>query len=362
MKVLVFPNQIEGNPYFKSFMLGLRTAGIEDVRLSSVLRFKSGFDAMHFHHPDQVVTQGSWLKSVVVAAAVLSVAVFARLTGRPVVWMVHDVEPAWIRRKIFLGAFMEAITSLVTAYIFLNNSSQKVFYGKRPQEAHKPFCFAPHSRFQTPTFSATTLQAHRQAYGVGETDILIGVLGSITPHKGVEYAALIPDQTKSGRAVKVVVCGVIDDVLPRDNVDAIFRHKPDHAYIRVPNRLTDDELALWIQCSDAVFLSYRLGSNSGMAFNVLSNHRRIIASDLPMFKELAERCGPTWVRCVDVSNVTAMSEIVECFESWNEQKPDLDRLETILTEGDPVENGRKLRDFYLDLRQHPFATPPVPAG
>ncbi len=352
MKVLVFPNDIRGNPYFQTFRCGLRAAGIEDVRLSSVLRFRTKFDAVHLHHPEHAVTQLIWVKSVILSAALLSVAVYARLTGRPVVWMVHDVEPAWVRRKAFLAVFMKAINKLTTAHIFLNRSSQHSFYDKNPQEVRKPFCFAPHSRFDTSIFDAATVREHRKTHGVTETDILISFLGSITPHKGLECAALVPDKTKTGRDVKIAVCGMIDAVLPRNYVDNILRHKPNQTYIRVADRLTDEELALWIQSSDAVVLPYRSGSNSGMALNVLSNHGRIIASELPMFKELAQGCGPSWIRCVDVRSAAAVVEVVDTLELWKRQKPDYDRLEAIFAQGDPVENGRKLRDFYRRIQGH----------
>jgi beta-1,4-mannosyltransferase len=351
MKVLVFPNTIRGNPYFQIFLHGLQAAGVEDVRLSNVLRLRSAFDAMHLHHPEHAVTQGSWLKSTFVSAALLAVAVYARLAGRPVVWMVHDVEPAWVRRKTLLSAFMNAITRLTTAYIFLNKSSQQFFYRKYPQELGKPFCFAPHSRFHTTTFSATELKEHRQIHGIGETDILISFLGDITPHKGLESAALVPARTSTGRAVKLAVCGKTDDVLPRNYVDDILRQRPDQAYTRIPRRLTDEELALWIQCSDAVVLAYRSGSNSGMALNVLSNHGRIIASDLPMFRELEERCGPDWVRSLDVRDPAAIAATVDELEAWMEQERNDDRLEAMLAEGDPNENGRTLRELYHRLRR-----------
>ena len=350
MKILVFPNRMRGNPYFENFLYGLRAAGIEDVRLSSVLSLRSGFDAMHLHHPDHAVTQGSLLKSTVLTAALLGLAFYARLTGRPVVWMVHDVEPAWVRRKVFLATYMKAINKLTTAYIFLNRSSQQFFSLKNPQEVGKPFCFAPHSRFQTKMFDAAAVRELRQAHGIADTDILLSVLGSITPHKGLERAALIPEKTSSGRRVKLAVCGMIDNVLPRDYVDGILGQRSRQAYVRVPDRLTDEELALWIQSSDAVFLPYQLGSNSGMALNVLSNHGRIISSDLPMFKELAERCGPSWVRWVDLHDTTAIAEAVDALELWATQQPEVDRLEAILTEGDPAENGRKLLGFYQGLR------------
>ena len=357
MKVLVFPNRMGGNPYFQSFLNGLKKAGIENVRLTSVLRLRSDFDAIHLHHPEHAVTQDGWLKSTILAAALLSVAVYARLTGRPVVWMVHDVEPAWVRHKALLAPFMKAMNKLTTAHIFLNKSSQQFFSTKNPNEILKPFCFAPHSRFETTIATAAAVSAHRKAHGVGETDILVSFLGSITPHKGLECAALLPEKTKSGRTVTFAVCGMVDNVLPRNYVDSVLRHKPNQGYIRLPNRLTDEELALWIQSSDAVFLPYRSGSNSGMALNVLSNYGRIISSELPMFQELAQRCGSSWVRCVDVRSKAALEDIVDSLETWRAQKPDFDRLEVILTEGDPTENGRKLRDFYGRLQRHQIPQP-----
>jgi hypothetical protein len=180
--------------------------------------------------------------------------------------MVHDVEPAWVRRKAFLSAFMRAILKLTTAYVFLNKSSQQIFYRKNPHELVKPFCLAPHSQFQTILFGDAKVREHRKAYGVEDTDILISVLGDITPNKGLRHAALLPTITKSGCTVKLAVCGAVDKVLPHNYVDSILQLRSSQHHIRVPDRLPDEELALWIQSSDAVFLSYTSGSNSGMAF------------------------------------------------------------------------------------------------
>ena len=351
MKVLVFPNTIQGNPYFQIFLNGLQAAGIEDVRLSNVLRMRSSFDAIHLHHPEFAVTQGNFLESAVLSVALLCVILYARLTGCPVVWMVHDVEPAWVRRKTLLFAFMTAITRLTTAYIFLNKSSQQFFYRKNPKELRKPFCFAPHSRFETTLSSAEAVREHREAHGISQTDILVGFLGDITPHKGFECAAFVPDRTAAGRAVKLAVCGRIDQVLPRNYVDDILRQRSDQAYTRIPHRLTDEELALWIQSSDVVVLPYRSGSNSGMALNVLSNHGRIIGSDLPMFKELAEQCGPDWVQCVDVTDAAAFGAIISSLDAWTARQPDYERVETMLAEGDPDANGRQLHELYSRLRR-----------
>ena len=350
MKVLVFPNRYSTNPYFHDFLDGLKEAGVEDVRLLSVLRLRSNFNVMHLHHPDHAVTQGSWPKALGLAIALLCLASYARITRRPVVWMVHDVEP-WVRRRVFLAVFMKAITRLTTAYVFLNKSSQQVFYRNKPQEVRKPFCFTPHSRFKTAMYSAGRVSEHRQAHGISDKDILISFLGNITTHKGLECAALIPDEAKSGRIVKLAVCGSVDNVLPSNYVDNILRHKPPRSYVRVAERLTDEGLALWIQCSDAVFLPYCAGSNSGMAFNVLSNQGRIVASDLPMFQELAELCGPSWIRCLDTCDAAAIGEIIDSLEFWKEQKLDVDRLERVLMQGEPAETGRKLLDFYHRLRQ-----------
>ena len=70
-----------------------------------------------------------------------------------------------------------------------------------------------------------------------------------------------------------------------------------------------------------------------------------------MFKELEERCGPGWIRCVDTGSAAAIEGVIDGLESWIAQAPDFDRLEAVLTEGDPVENGRKLLDFYRRLQQ-----------
>lgn len=83
MKVMVFPNRLPNNRYFERFLVGLRKAGVRDVRLVSVLSLRSDSDLMHFHFPEQVVAGGSWLKATFITVAVSAVMLYARLLEKP---------------------------------------------------------------------------------------------------------------------------------------------------------------------------------------------------------------------------------------------------------------------------------------
>ena len=345
MKVLVFPNRFQNNPYFEEFNNSLKSAGMQTVRFAAVLLFRSRFDVVHFHFPDHIITQGNLPKSIVSTISVLSLTFYAKVTRRPITWMVHDVNPLLVRRKSALSIFMKVFKYCVDGYVFLSKSSQREFYNYNPGEQFKPCALIHISRYKNYSFDVAALQNLRKENHVGDGEILISILGDIKPRKGFQCIPLIPNETRDGIKVNLAICGQVDGI-NEESVENLLQSRPRTNFIRINRRLRDDELALWIRSSDAVLLPYIIGSNSSMAINVLSNYGRIISSDVPMFQEIKDYFGDSWIKTVDIKNKEMLEEVISNIPIWKTQPLDFDKLEASLRKGDPDQVGQLLSIFY----------------
>jgi beta-1,4-mannosyltransferase len=350
MKALIFPNRFVGNPFFPDFIRSLNAAGVEDVRLADVLRLKSDFDVAHFHFPEQVVTEGNLPAALLLMISVFCVVAYAKITGRPIVWMVHDVKPLRPRRNKSLAVLMYLFKSATNGYVFLNHSSQAHFYSENPGERPKSFEMAPIGRFNSSLLSREDRMKSRANKGVESDELLVSFVGDIKPYKGIGCAAHIPEKTNSGKNIKLAICGQLDHGLTEEYVARLVQGRRKSATIRVATRPSDDEVADWIQCSDIVLIPYLLGSNSGMALNVLSNHGKILASPIPMFKELEREIGKPWIICADLHDPVSCRAAIVQMDNLVVRDIDIERLEVFLESRNPISTGRKVADFYHKLR------------
>ena len=79
--------------------------------------------------------------------------------------------------------------------------------------------------------------------------------------------------------------------------------------MRLPEYLSNERMAELMQAVDVVLLPYTWGWNSGAVAFAVSCHARLLCSDLPMFRELAEQLGPPWVYVYDHTAADPAAEL-----------------------------------------------------
>jgi beta-1,4-mannosyltransferase len=351
MNVVVLPGRnFHSNPYFIKFCDGLTLCGCQVIRLKEVITGKHRFDVLHFHFPEHLVVEYSLVRSSILSALVLCTIIYAKVRRRPIVWMVHDVVPFRNRRQVALKLYMKLFKACVTGYVFLNKSSHEEFYTKFPSERRKPFVYCPHGKYNVLYVDNQVKKSFRRSHDICDKECLVSFLGDIKPYKGASKLANLPTSTLSGNSVRLAICGKLDHNMTENDVIGALSEVQMANLVRIDTRLTDEEMCLWTQASDVIFMPYLSGSNSGLALHVLSNHGKIVVSKLPMFIELEQRLGNAWVVSCDVDDKSDIQQSISLLFQ-TEVTPDRIRdLDTFLDEGDYAENGVKLMEFYSKLK------------
>jgi glycosyltransferase involved in cell wall biosynthesis len=83
----------------------------------------------------------------------------------------------------------------------------------------------------------------------------------------------------------------------------------------IKDRSSDAEFQAHLRSMNAVILPYRSGWNSGVALTALYARRRVLASDLPIFREIQSCVGDYWVTIYEPTGpglVRALRELERC--------------------------------------------------
>ena len=348
LRLFSLPGRRSSQPYMREFCDALEQNGVDIVDPGDARSWTFRFDVFHTHFPAHYVNESAVVPAVFWAAVFASFFAVTRLLGKRIVHTVHDALPFVPRHQWLLWPYLQLVYRLTSGYVFLSASSQAIFYGRFPAERRKPFLLLGLGSMPATIHSAEARLAKRRSL-VGDGDALVlGYLGVLRPRKGLETVSLLPRHLSDGREVRVVVAGETQDSF-RSEAEAILGRLHPGLLVRLDKAVSDDELAALIQAVDAVVLPYTMGSNSGMALLVLSNHGRLLGSRLPVFAELEERIGAPWAYTFPVDAEDPAAAVAAVLERISDEPPgpaDEDRLACFNANNSFSHGGKLLRDFY----------------
>ena len=294
IRILSIPGRGHENRFFRLLLEGLQKSGAKviDPRLLHLMTFD--FDVLCLNFPTHYITENALAKAVVLSAAFGAYLLLARMLGRKLIYIVHDVEPLKQRNAAVLWRFLRFVHALTDGYVFISKSSCRSFRAAYPGQGNKPSIIVSHGPYPTTQLTSEARAALRRLL-VGEDDVfLLGFLGNIKPYKNPAALRAIQATLVNGRPVRTLIAGRIERGCEPE-IQAIFDSLPSRQVIRIDRALTDLELDAFIQTVDVSLIPYSRGTNSGAAILVLANHGRFIGSGLPILKELAEEVGAPWV-------------------------------------------------------------------
>jgi glycosyltransferase involved in cell wall biosynthesis len=270
---------------------------VVNIHTSKAKYFK--FDVLHLHWPEFYVTERPFNIAVVLAPAILVYMIVAKLLRKKIVWTVHDLMPVKSRHSTLLQFYLLCVRSLVDAYVFMRPSSEAEFVKRFPWARKKTAWHVPHGPYPVSATSPQRRAELRERLSGRANCLLVGFVGNIRPYKNPEALAYLPHQDSIGREIKIVVVGAVDPTYDTTQIEASLDRIPLKRSIRIRERPSDQCLTEIISAVDVVLLPYLGGSNSGLSMLVLSCGQRLLCSDLPMFRDLANRLGPPWVYVFD---------------------------------------------------------------
>jgi beta-1,4-mannosyltransferase len=295
-RIASFPHRTIGNPGLEMFYAGLEHHGVRLTgRLSPtvewVTQHASSLDAVHVHWPEKLWRGRSRgrldrIARTVTFAPLRNLLEFerallaARRHGVKRIWTVHNLEPhdgaSWLDRRGYRIAARES--DLIICYSTAASNAIK--------SAYRPSCevvTVPHGNY----FGCYPVSRPRAEFmrsiGLDPARPLVCAVGIIRAYKGLETACDAIRRLEG--AVQLAICGA-----PRSKADAaVLRTTMARvAGVLIDRPLSDQEFADVISASEAVLLPYRNITGSGSLLAALTFGRGVIASDLPLFREMLQ--------------------------------------------------------------------------
>jgi glycosyltransferase involved in cell wall biosynthesis len=135
----------------------------------------------------------------------------------------------------------------------------------------------------------------RQSLGIADVETVLVHVGHLRAYKN---APLLIDAFRGAQsASRLVVAGSCHP--PELEADLRAAAAGSASVDLRPRRLDDQELITLLAAADLVVLPYRETFNSGMALLALSAERPVLLPRTPVYEDLREKVGETWVLLYD---------------------------------------------------------------
>lgn len=286
-------------------------------------------DILHIHWPDVFLAANGkgkfWLKLFFLRVLFF----ILRIRRIPVVWTVHNLKRAEQRNYALLDYFFWPwFSKRVDGVIYMTQESKREAEKLYPRWRGIPNFIIPHGDYLNVIESVEL-----ENYSSEENLAIPGILffGSITEYKNA-YKVLRSFVDLPNGLSRLSIMGKVSDNNP--DHELLYLLESDSVKSRddivFENRfLSDIELVSALNNHDLVVFPYSEVLNSGAAIFALSSGRPILASDIPVFRELQAQVGEDWVYLIkgELDSNTLLEALKRAERLRNkESKPDLSEL------------------------------------
>ncbi len=316
LRVAIFPEERQDNPYLNQIKTGLRQAGVEiaqgnhDYLSSGWLWANRGkIQVLHFqwlqYHYVREEQQADW--SLVVKFT-LKLAM-ARLLGYRIVWTMHNLLPHERSQPALADVIVRRLVAKLAQAVIVHCLAAQRQLAARFGRVKEVF-IAPHPNFCAILDSDKLPESQAQARGAlgwPEGPLVFLFFGAIRPYKGLQELITAFRQVGPGLRLRSDRRGLVTGNLSLDpSNDAgparlMIAGKPKNeseaAAVRawvgedlnlqvVLERISDQDLACYLRACDAVVLPFRDILTSGSAMLAISEGKPVIAPACGCLPEL----------------------------------------------------------------------------
>ncbi len=312
------------NPFTEILASALERRGhrVDDIDLKQLVRTR--YHVVLIHWPENFATLPLPVSLAKVALLHLLLLIL-RLRGAVVVWLAHDGRSMLKRNRRLAHWHMNGFVRWVHALVFLSESSRECTFARYPQLTQKPSLLS----FHPVPLIDTDAQRARDAKALPIKREKLGFIGDIRPSKGLlEFLTLCANGEIALRLRIVGACsGGSREALIAAAVDQMNERGSDVRWLkRRPSTL---EFDAHMRAMDVVLLPYLWGWNSGVALQALFARRRVLATDLPIFRELRDALGPYWIQTYD-GTVAGLNNALDLIGETQITEADDNRLDAFL--------------------------------
>jgi beta-1,4-mannosyltransferase len=286
------------NPYIPLLYDHLRELGAEVVDFSPAVLLRSPGAIWHVHWPERMLNRKSAVAAGLRAAALLALALVARIQGSKLVWTIHNLRPHEHDHPGVGRWFWPAFVRSLGSYIVLSEGARRLAEDRHPGLRRKPGFVVPHGHYRGAYPDSVSREQARRHLGLSEAAPVALFIGLIRPYKNVPHLIRTFRQLRDPQA-RLVVAGeplwpTIGDAV-REAVNGDPRVNLALGHVPVA------DVQLYLRAADLVVLPFSEPLNSGSALLALSFDRPVLVPRRGALAELEVEIGPDWVRAYEGS-------------------------------------------------------------
>ena len=301
LRVLAWPARRKRaeNPY--TYLVQLHTAphGIETHELTALRLLRPGWDIIHIHWPEVLLTKPSLILQVLVGSSLLALLFLQRLFTRArLVWTVHNAQAHEVHHPRWGSLYMGLFVRLVDGIILLTEASRSEIIDRYPMLKSLPYTVARLGHYRHLNTGEVDRSAARAALGIGDHNFAFLYFGQIRPYKNVPGLVSCFRQLEGDRYRLIIAGATIDEAVGAE----LVRASQDDTRIMLDLRFVPEErLIEYVVAADCVVLPFSQILNSGSALFALSFERPVLTIATPSFAEVAALVGKKWLRTYEGS-------------------------------------------------------------
>jgi glycosyltransferase involved in cell wall biosynthesis len=286
-----WPGYLRSNAFMLLLQAGLQEAGARYIGLDMPSRaLPRGADLLLIQFPDVLGWREAPEALPLRMREELAALAAWRRQGSCLLWLVHNVLPHDLspgERRLWRG-FHRRLGRLCDGFLAMGPSLRRPVEAAIPALAGKPFASFLHPRYPIAPLQEAERRRCRAGLGVGEGELLVGALGTISRYKGLP--ALVRMLRDLGRSdVRLLIAGQ-----PRSSGILAELEEAiggDPAVLLQPGHLPADQFAAFTQACDRIVIPNERYLTSGALLYALSAGRPVLARLTPYSADVRAALG-----------------------------------------------------------------------
>lgn len=286
--VAIAPRDWKGNPFVRLFATAIESQNYKVENFSWKPTKIIFNDIAILHWPNEFFTQKNGTQTIEVLFKILIMIISRKFFSVKFFWVAHNTTPHEMKKSSHL--VRRAFISNIDGIIYLSNASKSLVEACYPECTAKRSLVTKHGHYRDVALTPPSLP-HLNA----NRPVEIAYVGLLRQYKGVELLAAAAADPFVNSKIRLKLTGRIVEHALLNVLHTAAAHATNIALDIRENLLTDEEIELAVDESDAIILPYTKIVNSGVALYALSRNRPILAPRMGSLEELQNDVGTRWV-------------------------------------------------------------------
>ena len=315
MKIMAFPAYAHENHYINLLYDGIKQSDVEVVNFNRARMLFSSFDILHIHWPEGLYARKNIITSFIFATITLLSFIILRLSGKKLIWTVHNLKPHDSKYPYLEKYFTQILSSLCNGFIFLGKTSKEQFKKMYNVKCEERCAVIVHGHYRPIYDTNVDPEKSRQILDLPQDKKILLFFGLVRAYKNVDGLVSAFISTAQEDTI-LLIAGNCPDIGLKERISELCTN---HNNIKLHLKFIEDEdVGLYFGAADVVALPYKNILNSGAAFLSLSYNRPVILPETPSMVELKDAIGNDWIYLFkDNINGDDLCKAMQYFETAN---------------------------------------------